>query len=125
MERHFISVDENNIVTLARTMFYFAEPTQEELDEDATYISVSDWPEQYLDMKYISETQQFVHSEVTARKLRDEKLTEVDLVAGNILRWNALTESKQNEWSAYRQNLLDVPSQSSFPENVTWPTKPE
>jgi len=28
------------------------------------------------------------------------------------------------EMSAYRQALRDVPSQSGFPLNVTWPTKP-
>ena len=125
MERHFISVDKNNIVVLARTMYYYAEPNEEEAKIDATYISVSKPPEQYLDMKYISDTKQFVHTAVTGRKLRDEKLKEVDIVAGNTLRWNALTESKQNEWSTYRQNLLDVPAQSSFPENISWPTKPE
>ena len=25
----------------------------------------------------------------------------------------------------YRQALRDVPAQAGFPENVTWPTKPE
>ena len=26
--------------------------------------------------------------------------------------------------STYRQNLRDVPAQTGFPENVTWPEKP-
>lgn len=29
------------------------------------------------------------------------------------------------EWASYRQSLRDVPSQSDFPKNITWPTKPE
>ena len=27
-------------------------------------------------------------------------------------------------WAAYRQLLRDIPDQSGFPNNVTWPTKP-
>ena len=29
------------------------------------------------------------------------------------------------EWRAYRQALRDITSQSGFPSEVTWPTKPE
>ena len=29
------------------------------------------------------------------------------------------------EWVAYRQALRDIPAQPGFPENITWPTKPE
>lgn len=28
-------------------------------------------------------------------------------------------------WKTYRQALRDIPAQSGFPTNVTWPTKPE
>lgn len=60
------------------------------------------------------------------RAHRDEKLRyEVDPIAGNALRWAALTPDKQAEWAAYRQALLDIPQQPSFPHDVTWPTKPE
>ena len=31
----------------------------------------------------------------------------------------------QAAWAAYRQALRDLPTQSGFPHNVTWPTKPE
>ena len=61
-----------------------------------------------------------------ARLYRNYKLeTEVDPIAGNALRWAALTPVKQTEWADYRQALLDVPSQAGFPHDVTWPTKPE
>jgi hypothetical protein len=61
-----------------------------------------------------------------ARDLRDIKLSrEVDPVVTNPLRWNALTSEKQAEWQAYRILLLDTPQQDGFPEDITWPTKPE
>ena len=55
---------------------------------------------------------------------RDGRLTEVDAIAGNALRWAELDAAAQASWSAYRQALLDVPQQSGFPTSVTWPTKP-
>jgi len=55
---------------------------------------------------------------------RDGRLTEVDAIAGNALRWADLTSAKQAEWSTYRQALLDVPQQAGFPTDITWPTKP-
>lgn len=55
---------------------------------------------------------------------RAMRLEEVDTIAGNALRWSALDADTQAAWSTYRQALLDVTSQSGFPHNVTWPTKP-
>ena len=76
----------------------WVEPTQAELDEAAT---------------------QAVRAE------RDMKLaTEVDPIAGNALRWAALDADTQAAWAAYRQALLDVPTQADFPHNVTWPEVP-
>ena len=60
------------------------------------------------------------------RFTRDQKLVdEVDPIAGNALRWAALSAEEQAAWAAYRQALLDVPAQYGFPNDVTWPTKPE
>jgi len=56
---------------------------------------------------------------------RDGRLTEVDAIAGNALRWASLDAATQANWSTYRQALLDVPQQSGFPHDITWPTKPE
>lgn len=59
------------------------------------------------------------------REKRDGLLEdEVDAIAGNALRWAALTAAQQQEWATYRQALLDVPQQVEFPDNVVWPTKP-
>lgn len=64
--------------------------------------------------------------DVTERNKRDSLLKEeVDAIAGNALRWGALTTDQQQAWADYRQALLDVPQQEGFPETITWPTKPE
>lgn len=49
---------------------------------------------------------------------------EVDPIIANSLRWAELTTEKQNEWKQYRTDLLNVPQQSGFPHDVTFPTKP-
>lgn len=40
--------------------------------------------------------------------------------------WTQVLDTVVNQasWAAYRQALRDVPSQSGFPWNVTWPTEP-
>lgn len=61
-----------------------------------------------------------------ARQLRNFRLeTEVDPIASNALRWNALTDPQRAAWTQYRTDLLNVPQQAGFPNSVTWPTKPE
>ena len=59
------------------------------------------------------------------RHERDGILTAVvDPMVTNPLRWNALTDTKQTEWTQYRTDLLNIPDQSGFPNSVTWPTRP-
>ena len=55
---------------------------------------------------------------------RDQRLLVVDTIAGNALRWASLSAEQQAEWAAYRQDLLDVPQQAGFPDNITWPQEP-
>jgi hypothetical protein len=38
--------------------------------------------------------------------------------------WASMTPAQQNAWSQYRQDLLDVPQQPSFPMNIIWPISP-
>ena len=63
----------------------------------------------------------------TASEVREERdnllLLEVDVIAGNALRWAALTTGEQALWATYRQALLDVPQQEGFPDNIIWPTQ--
>ena len=58
------------------------------------------------------------------RSDRDYRILTVDQVVSNPLRWADLTSDKQAEWSQYRTDLLAVPQQAGFPNNITWPTKP-
>jgi len=49
----------------------------------------------------------------------------VDKYTANNLRWADLTAAQQAELSTYRQALLDITDQETFPESVTWPTEPD
>ncbi len=66
--------------------------------------------------------------EAAAQAVREERnmklATEVDPIAGNALRWAALSAEEQAAWAVYRQALLDVPEQAGFPHDVIWPVKP-
>ena len=72
---------------------------------------------------YVAPTQAELDAALAAqvRAERDNLLVVVDAVVSNPLRWADLSSDKQNEWSTYRQDLLDVPQQSGFPSTVTWP----
>ena len=55
-------------------------------------------------------------AEANVRSKRDGLLSETD--------WMALSDvTMSDSITAYRQALRDIPSQSGFPFNVTWPTK--
>ena len=55
---------------------------------------------------------------VQERATRDTLLKETDHFALSDVTMSA-------EMTTYRQALRDVPQQSEFPNNITWPTKPE
>lgn len=63
--------------------------------------------------QHVDETQAAV-----VRSLRNAKLQACD--------WTQLADAPTTNatWSTYRQSLRDVPSQSGFPWNVTWPSEP-
>lgn len=65
-------------------------------------------------------------SEALATEARTKRAkilaTEIDTM--NPMRWAGLSATKKSEWTAYRQALLDVPSQEGFPLTITWPTAP-
>ena len=75
---------------------------------------------------YVPPTQEELDAALAAevRADRDERLTEVDAVASNALRWAELDAETQAAWATYRQELLDVPQQAGFPNTHTWPNKP-
>ena len=77
---------------------------------------------------YVAPTQAELDAELSAslRGQRNQRLAEeVDPLVTNPLRWAELTDAKQAEWTQYRTDLLNLPEQSGFPNDITWPTKPE
>lgn len=60
---------------------------------------------------------------IKMRQLRDRTLNEtVDRV--NPIRYAELSAQQKAELAAYRQALLDLPSQTGFPQSITWPDQP-
>lgn len=77
---------------------------------------------------YVPPTPEEVASNQAA-EIRGERsdilINYVDTYAANALRWADLTSAQQAELSTYRQALLDITNQETFPESLTWPTKPD
>lgn len=56
------------------------------------------------------------------RALRDQLLAESDWVT---IRAKELGQTVPEAWYTYRGDLRQIPEQEGFPNNITWPTKPE
>ena len=54
---------------------------------------------------------------VKLRAIRDKLLTETDWMAGSDV-------TMSDAWKTYRQQLRDLPANTSDPTNPTYPTKP-
>ena len=74
-------------------------------DDDA---NINDWPD-------------FQESAVTATATQVRAQRDALLAASDHM---ALADRITDEWRTYRQALRDVPAQSGFPTNVTWPVEP-
>ncbi len=74
-------------------------------DDDA---NILDWPDFQADPVAASATQ--------VRAQRDALLATSDSMA--------LADRITDAWRTYRQALRDIPAQSGFPTNVTWPVEP-
>tara|TARA_Y100000385_G_C12967419_1_gene582500 strand:+ start:79 stop:357 length:279 start_codon:yes stop_codon:yes gene_type:complete len=57
-----------------------------------------------------------VPTEAQVRAERDALLVASDTMA--------LADRITKDWRVYRKSLRDLPAQSGFPTNVTWPTEP-
>jgi|DEB0MinimDraft_6_1074348.scaffolds.fasta_scaffold06971_2 hypothetical protein len=70
-----------------------------------------------------AELEQFLNDQAAAavefaRERRNSLLAETD--------WRFRSDlTVSQEWIDYCQALRDVPAQEGFPENITWPIKPE
>lgn len=56
------------------------------------------------------------------RRIRTKLLEPIDQI--NPVWYASLTADQQQDLATYRQQLLDVPQQSGFPNTVEWPAKP-
>jgi hypothetical protein len=68
-----------------------------------------------IDAQYASEADTRKAEEV--RNERNQLIQQSD--------WMACSDVTMSDaWKTYRQALRDIPTQTEFPNNVTWPTKP-
>ena len=97
-----------------------------EIKQEGVVINTIIATEEFVTSNFPSETYEVIqcYTASDVREERDDRLTEVDAIAGNALRWAALTAEEQALWATYRQELLDVPQQETFPSEVTWPVAP-
>jgi hypothetical protein len=104
---------------------------------DPTQIEVNIGGATYIEGKWDHKQYKIVNGEPVARTepiaplipldtqtrlQRNGLLSDIDRV--NPIWYNSLTTEQQTSLAVYRQALLDVPAQSGFPANVTWPSKP-
>ena len=96
-----------------------------EIKQDGVVINTIIATEEFVTSNFPSEIYEVVqcYTESGVREERDALLLEVDAVAANALRWAALTAEEQALLATYRQELLDVPQQAGFPNNIIWPTQ--
>lgn len=64
-------------------------------------------------------------TEETVRAHRDALLAQLDSIVSNPLRFAGFSDELKVELAAYRQLLLDVPQQPSFPADTVWPVIPQ
>lgn len=84
----------------------------------ATYIHHIDGVDvEYTEAEHIAFMDEQPVTEHQVRQERDRLIAETDW-------WATADRTMTAEQTAYRQALRDVPAQSGFPANVTWPTKP-
>ena len=91
-----------------------------EVTEEVWNKALKDGANAYVDSK-------FVHKDFSTN---EEKATSIRTQRNQLLEQSDWTQSKDvtlsndSEWKAYRKSLRDIPEQSGFPTNVTFPTKP-
>jgi len=69
------------------------------------------------------------HEAAYQTKVDADAAKAIRLTRNNLLSssdWRGLSDiTMSSDWATYRQALRDVPSQSGFPHDITWPEKPE
>lgn len=89
---------------------------------DTNSISISDYDPSVCTLESIFLPEDL---NIKYRIERNNLLSDLDLIVNNPLRWNSFTQEQKDTLAVYRQELLDVPQQETFPDNIVWPTKPD
>jgi|14_taG_2_1085336.scaffolds.fasta_scaffold06363_6 phosphoglycolate phosphatase-like HAD superfamily hydrolase len=80
------------------------------------------------DAEDMSNWPNFQEAELAPPTLTEEQVAEQVRTQRNLLLEAsdimAISDRITDEWRTYRQALRDVPAQSGFPTNVTWPVEP-
>lgn len=128
LTRYYIELDDNRVIRATHIVQYMkdeARADEVEAEDFGNCIRTDEDKTLFLNWQY-TEDERYIHTDESAKAERNKRLTEeVDPIVCNTLRWNELSSEKQAEWTAYRQNLLDMTSTSAYPGGYTWPTKPE
>ena len=91
-----------------------------EVTEEVWNKALEDGANAYVDSK-------FVYKDFSTN---DEKAASIRIQRNQLLEQSDWTQAKDvalsndADWKTYRQALRDIPAQSGFPTNVTFPTKP-
>ena len=99
------------------------DPLTEKVEQAPPVLVSGVWVQQYEKIELAKEESDRRKAEAAESKAsaqrgqRNDLLSETDYLA---LSDATLTD----EMRTYRQALRDVPAQSGFPDNITWPTKP-
>ena len=133
LEKNNIIIDDNY------ALVYFTERPQSTLKTDVTGYEmvysdgkiVQEWQTRSRTIDEFTEMLSLDIEPVILKQARDEareernSLLRSDVDTINPMRWENLTDSEKEAWRTYRQALLDVPAQTNFPWEITWPGKPE
>ena len=116
MLRKYVQVDENNVAIC---------PAYVHGEVDAPFPVVPHENPEDVEIGTRYDGFNWVQTDELVRSKRDNLLiSEVDVIAGNPLRWDELTEEQKAQWAAYRIQLLNVPDQDGFPQSINWPLRP-
>lgn len=116
MLRKYVQVDDNNVAICPAYVYG---------EVDAPFSVILHENPETVEIGTKWDGTNWIQTEYLVRSKRDKLLVEqVDVVAGNALRWASLSTDEQALWSAYRDALLNLPQQEGFPNSVVWPSKP-
>ena len=78
-----------------------------------------------LNLVLSSDGQERYNNALKAQKIRKTRNGLLKKYDWTVLSDADLTEEEKTAWVTYRQALRDITEQSTFPDSVVWPTKPE